>query len=82
MQVFRSASPRTPPRMAEQWLEQLFAARTVRRGGVVRRATRDVERMVGRRAFREAVRERGFHLVECGDQFVVLCSTDKLVVHF
>lgn len=50
-------------------------------GGVVRRMVKDVEREIGRDALIREVRRRGFHLVECGDQFIIICNPAKLRVH-
>ncbi|MHA6324226.1 N-(5'-phosphoribosyl)anthranilate isomerase [Roseivivax sp. CAU 1753] len=65
----------------EQWLAQLFGAQAVAKGGVVRRAVRDVDRMIGREAFKREVRMRGFHMVECGGQFIVICNPGRMTVH-
>jgi hypothetical protein len=65
----------------ERWLAQIFEAKAVRGGGVVRRAVRDVEREVGRARLAREVAERGFHMIECGGQFVIICRTSDLVVH-
>jgi hypothetical protein len=71
--------PRPPQLPANQaFIDQLFAAKSVNRAGVVRRAIRDVEREVGRDAFIAEVRRRGFHLVECGGQFIVICNSGQL----
>lgn len=77
----RSVPPRTGrgPRPAA-WLAAVFAARAARQGGVVRRSVRDVEREVGRDAFEAEVRRRGFHLVECGGQFIVICNSGRLTL--
>ena len=56
------------------WFAQLFATKSAQRGGVVRRAIRDVERIMGRAAFETRVRERGFQAIENGDQYVILCN--------
>ena len=60
------------------WVGQVFQAKAAAVGGVVRRSVRDVEREVGRDAFIEAVRQRGFHLIECGGQFIVICNPGHL----
>lgn len=73
------ARPTAAPRGAA-WLAAVFAAGAVARGGIVRRAVRDVEREVGRPALEAAVRARGFHLVECGGQFVVICNPGRLTL--
>jgi hypothetical protein len=56
------------------WIAQLFSAQAVRDGGVVRRKIADVERNIGRARLELEVRRRGFHLIECGGQFVIVCS--------
>ncbi|WP_373355830.1 N-(5'-phosphoribosyl)anthranilate isomerase [Pseudoroseicyclus sp. CXY001] len=64
----------------EAWLEQLFSAKAVERGGVVRRSVLDVEREIGRERLKAAVLARGFHLVECGGQFIVICNQGHMRV--
>mgnify|MGYP006336967013 len=60
------------------WLGQIFASEAAKSGGVVRRSIADVERKVGRRALELAVRQRGWHLIECGGQFVIVCSREQV----
>lgn len=60
------------------WLDHVFSAKAVANGGVVRRSIRDVEREVGRARFVQEVRRRGFHLVECGGQFIVICNPGQV----
>lgn len=68
-----------PPRKSVlKWTDTLFSAKAARQGGVVRRAVRDVEREVGRAAFELEVRRRGFHLIEVGGQFVVICQPGRI----
>lgn len=62
-------------------MDQVFAAKAARRGGIVRRKTCDVERLVGRAALLREVRRRGFHMVEVGGQFVILCNNGEMKVH-
>lgn len=64
----------------DQWLSQIFAAKAVRSGGVVRRQAEDVDRKVGRAALELEVRRRGFHLVEAGGQYIVICTRAPLRV--
>lgn len=63
------------------WLDQVFAAKAARSGGIVRRAVRDVEREIGRAALIAEVERRRFHLIECADQFIIICRADHLTVH-
>jgi hypothetical protein len=71
---------RSPPLIAQAWLDDVFAAKAVGKGGIVRRAVRDVEREMGREIFVGEVRRRGYHLVECGGQFIVICNTGQMQV--
>ncbi|MGR3323750.1 MAG: N-(5'-phosphoribosyl)anthranilate isomerase [Pseudooceanicola sp.] len=66
--------PRPVHMSPDDWIAQIFSARAVRRGGVVRRDAAWVEREVGRARFLEAVAARGFHLLEGGGQFIVICN--------
>lgn len=70
--LYRNANP--------SWCDTVFAAKAARSGGIVRRALRDVEREVGRQAFIAEVSRRHFHLIECADQFIVICRDDDLRV--
>ena len=56
------------------WLKQLFNSGVARRGGIVKRQIRDVERLVGRAAFVREVERRGFQVLENGCHFVVFCN--------
>lgn len=71
---------RNDPKRNELWLEQIFAARAAQTGGVVRRDVRDVEEKVGRPALELAVHRRGFHLIEAGGQFIIICTRGPMVV--
>ncbi|WP_298432846.1 N-(5'-phosphoribosyl)anthranilate isomerase [uncultured Jannaschia sp.] len=72
--------PAFPATTAAPWLAKLFGSRSAQSGGVVRRSTAWVEREVGRAAFVAEVRRRGFHLLETGGQFVVICHRGSLRV--
>lgn len=71
---------RTNPLNAQVWLDDLFSAKAVGKGGIVRRAVRDVDREIGRPAFIAEVRRRGFHLIECGGQFIVICNPGQMQI--
>ena len=64
------------------WIEQIFQADQADYGGVVRRATRDVERLGwGMENLVEVVRARGFHVIETGEQVVIFCHEGALRIH-
>ena len=70
---------RTPaPIRPDDWLLQLFSARSVARGGIVRRQTRDIERIVGRERFLRELDRRGFRAVENAGQTVIFCNRDPV----
>lgn len=58
----------------ERWIAQIFSAKAVGKGGVIRRSSRDIDRLVGREAFLGAVRLRGFRAIENNGQILVLCN--------
>lgn len=64
----------------DQWMSQIFSARSAQTGGVVRRSVADVERKIGREALELEVRRRGFHLLEAGGQFIIICTRSDLRV--
>lgn len=63
------------------WMDQVFEAGQASAGGIVRRSIDSVEQYVGVDAFVEECRERGFHVIETGDQLVVLCHEGGMIVH-
>ncbi len=79
----RAIAPRVAPALpldAQRWLRGVFAAQAVNRGGVIRRAVRDVDRIVGRDVFVAEVQRRGFHMVENAGQFVIFCNNEPVHV--
>ncbi len=65
----------TPP---DDWIRAIFSANAVLKGGVVRRQVSWVEREIGRERFELEVRRRGYRLLECGGQYVVICNSDPV----
>jgi hypothetical protein len=64
-----------------KWIEQIFEAKIVKKEGVVRRDKYDVHRYASLAALLEYVRENDWHLVETGDQYVVLCHKGAMKIH-
>ena len=62
----------------EAWVFAIFASKAAIQGGVVRRAVRDVDRLIGRDALAAEVRRRGYHMVENSGQFVIFCNNDAV----
>lgn len=64
------------------WLNQVFSAKAVLSGGVVRRSRKWVDAEIGFATFEQAVRARGYHLLEAGDQLVVICHSGPVFLRF
>jgi len=62
------------------WLEGIFSARAAAQGGVVRRKTRDIERIIGRDAFVRELDRRGFRAVENAGQTVIFCNREPVTI--
>lgn len=69
-----------PRPLGQDWLDQMFRAKSAMTGGVLRRSAIDVDREIGRAALELEVRRRGFHMLECGAHFVVVCSAQPLKI--
>ncbi len=65
---------------ADIWMQKIFDAKAACEGGVVRRSTRDVERIVGLARFLGEVKRRGYHAVENSGQIVIFCNNDRVQV--
>jgi hypothetical protein len=63
---------------ADRWVSHLFTSQAAREGGVIRRKVRDVERFVGREAFLDEMKRRGFPVVENAGQIVVFCNREPI----
>jgi phosphosulfolactate synthase (CoM biosynthesis protein A) len=69
------------PTMRNGWIDQVFAAQIVLNGGTVRRSIKDVEVYGGGvDNFLGEVKKLGFHVVQVGDQLVVLCNKGDIKV--
>jgi hypothetical protein len=64
------------------WLDLIFSAKSAQNGGVVRRNISWVEKEIGRQTFENGVRDRGFHLIETGNQFIFICHRGEIRLCF
>lgn len=58
-----------------QWIENIFNAKIAKEDGVVRRKKTTVARCASLDELVAAVKKRKFHMIEIGDQYVILCNT-------
>ena len=63
------------------WLDQLFDAWAADKGDVIRRSISDVEKYASRTELLAECRSRTYHLIETGDQFVVICNCGIIKIH-
>lgn len=64
------------------WIDNLFAADSAQNGGVVRRDVEFVKSQSGglQRLIQEA-QKKNFHVIETGEQIVVLCHDGSMQVY-
>ena len=63
------------------WINQIFKAGAVAKGNVVRRDKNSVAEYASRAELLKEVRKRRFHLIETGDQYVIVCNRGVLRLH-
>ena len=61
-------------------MKQLFSAKAVNSGGILRRSARDVDRVIGRDALLAELHERGFRAIENNGQIVIFCNRAPIEV--
>jgi hypothetical protein len=60
------------------WVDQIFKAAQTGSGGVVRRSIYDVQRLGVLEEIVDRAIDEGWHVIETGDQIVVLCHPGRL----
>lgn len=65
---------------AELWMKQLFSAKAVNCGGILRRSASDVDRLIGRDVFLAEIHARGYRAIENNGQIVILCNRAPIEV--
>ena len=63
------------------WIQQIFDAQAVEEGKPLRRKIVDVEKYAGFAELLDEVKRREFHLIETGDQYVILCNEGSITIH-
>lgn len=66
--------------MASAWIEQVFKSKIAKRGGTVRRKKSAIAKYASLEEFKKVCKERGYHIFEHGDQWVVLCDSHLKLV--
>lgn len=58
-----------------EYIKRIFKSKAAKNGGVVRRKIAAVKKYASPAYLLKEVEERGFHLIETDDQYVIFCST-------
>lgn len=66
---------------ANSWLQQMFDAAIVGNRGIVRRKKASVHQHASFEELQAEVVSRGFHLIETGDQYIVICNRGAIIIH-
>jgi phage baseplate assembly protein gpV len=62
------------------WIKQIFQAGQVAKGNIVRRKKSSVTRYATLAQLEAEVRKRKFHLIETGDQVIVICNSGNIKI--
>jgi hypothetical protein len=62
------------------WLKQVFAAGQVAKGNIVRRKKTSVARYSSMKDLIAEVKKRDFHMVETGDQVIIICNKGNVQI--
>ncbi len=63
------------------WLDQMFDAEAADRGDIIRRNICDVQQYASLTELLDECKARDYHLIETGDQYVVVCNSGVLKIH-
>jgi hypothetical protein len=66
--------------LSDQWIDKIFDAKQVKVDGVVRRSVSSVNSSASEALLIAAVKSRGFHMIQSGDQYVILCHSGELKI--
>ncbi len=60
-----------------EFFNRIFAAKAAKNGGIVRRKITAIEKHASFELLVEEVEQRGFHMIETKDQYVIVCNSDS-----
>ncbi|MGC1496076.1 MAG: hypothetical protein WA790_09720 [Sulfitobacter sp.] len=59
-------------------MQDIFAAKQVSQGGIIRRKVRDIEKYAGLDVFLKELKRRGFHAVENSGHLIIFCNQQPI----
>jgi len=63
------------------WTRKWFSANQANNGGIIRRNRKNVEKYSNLNVVIAEAKKRGWHVIETGNQIVLLCHEGELVIH-
>ena len=67
--------------MPNAWILQIFGAQIVADEGIVRRNKDDVANHASFEELLEYVRDQQYHLIETGNQYIIICNPGAIHIH-
>jgi hypothetical protein len=58
-----------------RWIKRIFSANSAQHGRIVYRGVDQVRQWASLKELRAEVQERGFHLLQIGDLYVIVCQS-------
>ncbi len=63
------------------WIENWFSAQSANTGFLIRRNLEEVHLHATREELTADVRRRRWHLLQIGEQYIVICNAEPVVMH-
>ena len=64
------------------YIRSIFRSDAAKAGHVVRRSVQDINKYASLQALVDETKSLGFHLIQAGDQYIVVCRNAPVVLHF
>lgn len=63
------------------WIQGMFNSKIVKKEGVVRRKKSMIDERGAFEDMLESVKKRKYHLIETGDQYIIICNQGRIKMH-
>jgi hypothetical protein len=63
------------------WIRKMFASKIVAKKGLVRRKKSHIDKCNVFDDLLNEVKKKRFHLIETGDQYIIICNAGRFKVH-
>ena len=62
----------------KKWVKQIFDSQIAKRGGIVRRKIKSIDKQSSRQELTAECGKLGYHIIEHGDQWLIFCDKAKV----